>query len=336
MNTANFLSDLAELLEAGLALDRSLEILIRETKDASFRRIISEISRGLKNGGSLSETIAKKRKIFPEFLAGLVKAAEQSGQLSLILKEAGLYLENREQLKNKFLSQMIYPAIIFSGAIGIFLFLGFFVLPNFEQIFNQNQLTLPLLTRIIFGFFKFFRQNFWLNLAFLAVFFVFGKFYLAKNSQRLILKIPLISEIVIKTALARFCETLAILLASGATLMEALYLSGQTIENAILRTKFSLISHWLNRGSTLKNALERTFFFPERLKQMIAVAEETGSLEKTLAKAGAAYQKEAERKLTLITSLAEPAIIVFMGAVVALIVVSVFLPLINLTQTLGF
>lgn len=328
---SDFLSDLANLLEAGLPLDRALEILEKEARQPAGQ-IIKKIRRQILGGALFSEALEKQSRIFPNFLIGLLRSAEQSGHLVVILKKSAEHIENSRQFKNKLLAQMIYPAILLTGAIFVFIFIGFFVLPNFEQIFSQNQMALPLLTRLVFLFFKFLKKAFFLNLAIFAGLGIFLKFGLAINWDVFLLKLPVIADLIKKNATARFCQTAGILLESGVQLVEAISLSAQTIENSFVRARFAALAYNLSQGQSLKNALQKSRFFPERLKQMIAVAEESGALARTFELSGSHYQKEVEKNISILTALAEPAAVILMGGLVALIVAAVFLPLINLTK----
>jgi general secretion pathway protein F len=333
--SADFLADLSRLLEAGLPLERSLAIIEEETTPGRTRTVIRQIRADILAGRSLSLAVKRAGRFFPEFLVGLLRVAEESGSLSTVLKEAAGYLENTRLFKIKILTQLTYPLLVAGAALFVFIFLGFFVIPNFEIIFTQNHLNLPALTRIIFTIFKLLRKFFLLIISGLAVIIWIFKKYFRKQLDHFLLNLPVASGLIKKISLSRFCVTMALLLKRGTALLEALFISVQTIDNQALRSRYAALPVWINRGLSLRSALEKTGFFPGRLKQMMAFAEETGSLEEVFASAGNHYQNEVTRSLQLLATLTEPAVTILVGILVALMMASVFWPIINLTSSLN-
>jgi len=332
-----FTRQLTTLIESGIPLVQGLEILYDQVKTPYFKQVIFAIFNDIKEGTSFNGALSKYPRVFSEFYVNMVKAGETSGQLPGILERVSSYIEDALSLQRKIRSSLAYPAIVVVMAIGITAFLILKVIPTFKGIFSSLGGDLPLPTQILLAFSDFARQWF---LA-IVVFFILGgivlqRYAITPRGRRQIdetmLKIPIMGELIKKIAIAKFCRTFSTLVSSGVPILTALDIVGKTAGNKVLEDAVFASRKFVQEGEAISEPLARSGIFPPMVVRMISVGEKTGKLEDMLNKISQFYEDEVDTAVSGLTSMIEPIIIGFLGIVIGGIVVSLFLPIIKITQ----
>jgi len=330
------------LIESGIPVVESLGILKEQMENVYFKSVIEVILKDVKEGTSLSAALAKHKKVFPDIYLSMVKAAEVSGSLADILDRVSVYLEKSSALTKKVMSAFYYPIIIVVMAIAITSFLLFKVIPTFKGIYDSLGGTLPLPTQILISI----ADNLTRKESILIIlalgfggFFLFKKYVSTprgkKQYHQFILKIPVFGNLLKKIAIAKFARTFATLVKSGVSIVKCLEIVANTsgnkvIEDAVIESKKSI-----QNGETISAPLEKTGVFPPMVTRMISVGEKSGRLEGMLSKIAQFYEEQTDAMVAGLSSLIEPVIIAFLGIVVGGIVVSLFLPILKITQQIG-
>ena len=334
--TASFTSHLAEFLSAGVPLLNAVEMLEKENPRPYFRNVLRDLVARVRAGDSFSAALKRTPAIFSPFYVSLVQAGEAGGKLESVLERLSLALEKEIDLRNKVGQALAYPALVLAFGIFTVLFLMIVIVPKISVIYTEFGGTFPPLTRVILGLSAFLLHFGWIFL----LIFAGGFFYLAghdrgrelkKISDRISFSIPWIRSLVLQAEIARFSRTLAILLESGVTLLQALALSVNTLTNGISRAKLSGLEKTVSQGQGFSEALRQRNFFPELALNFIRVGESTGNLDKSLEKLGAIAEKEVDRQMRIVTTLLEPMVIIVVGIVVAVIVVSLLMPIFEMS-----
>lgn len=327
--------NLATTLSSGVTLLRSMEILASQAESGKLENVLESCSQHIRAGLSLSEAIAKYPKIFSNLWQGIVEVGEASGNLPLVLERLSDYLEMRMDFERKIKSALVYPTIlIFAATAALFIFFKF-ILPKFMEIFTQMQVELPFSTRIIFGVSRFFEKNF--------IFIIIGIFLIAagfiffirnprtkKMWDEIILKIPLLGGMVFLGALERLTSTIYILLESGLPLVYTLEVSARGIGNTFLEKNIMTVKEKVRTGASLSEEFRKLNLFPMLISEMAKIGEETGSMPQVFKKIAAHYQKDLAVRVERLVSAFEPLIILFMGAIIGGMVISLFLPIFKL------
>ncbi|MCQ9206017.1 MAG: type II secretion system F family protein [Omnitrophica bacterium] len=327
------------LIEAGIPVVEGLGILEEQVENAYFKTAISEILKDVKEGSSLSSALSKHKNIFPEIYLSMVEAAEVSGNLPEILDRVSVYLEKTNALKKKVASAMYYPIIIIVISVGITGFLMIKIVPTFKDMFGQLGAELPGPTQALIMVSDFLRRiETMIAMIGVAVVgpFVFKKFVNTSKGKRLfhrtLLKLPVFGDLIKKIAIARFSRTFATLIRSGVSIVRCLEIVGKTAGNAIVEDAVAESKTAIQEGQPISTPLEGTGVFPPMVTKMIAVGEKSGKLEEMLSKIAQFYEEQTEAMVAGLASLIEPLIIVFLGVIVGGIVISLFLPIITITQ----
>jgi general secretion pathway protein F len=335
---AVFTRQLSTLLGAGMPLVPSLSILMQQEKNPLLKKSLAQIREQVNEGKSLTEGMSEFPRIFPPFYLNMVKAGEASGTINLVLESLADFSENQQVLKNKISSALAYPIIVLLlGSIIIFLMMTF-VIPKITEIFTDMKQTLPLITIILIKVSNFLKSFWWLILVLLgAGVAAFRYMTTATEAGRSAwdnakLKIPIIGQINRKIAIARFCRTLATLLQSGVPLLSAMEIVRNIVNNVIIGDAIHQAAKDLEEGKGLSGPLTKSGLFPPLVTEMIAVGEQSGSLEKMLNRIATAYENESQSNIIILTSILEPAMIIIMAVIVAFIVISILLPLFEMNQ----
>jgi len=330
---------LATLIDAGLPLLRSLNILIAQLKASKMRDVLREISADVQSGGTFSESLAKHPKIFDRLYVNMVKAGEVGGMLEVVLNRLAVFMEKRQALIRKVRGAMVYPIAVIVIASGIVSFLLVKVVPVFAEIFDEFGGKLPAPTQFLVDFSDFMKVSWWKLLLYINSTIIFLKLIRkVPQVQRLIdrvsLKIPKVGDLVTKVAVARFARTLGTLLNSGVPILQALKITRETISNSVIQDAVLKVHDRIKEGDTIAAPLDETKVFPAMVVNMIDVGEETGSLDAMLNKVADIYDAEVEAAVEALLQLMEPAIIVGLGGVIGFIVVSLYLPIFTLGDAL--
>lgn len=329
---------LATLLGAGLPLVPSLSTLVSQTAHPQMKQTLARIKEEVNEGKSLTAGMALFPKIFSPFYINMVKAGEISGMMNLVLERLADFNESQQALRAKINSALAYPLIMFAiGALVVF-FLVTFIVPNITQIFEEMHQTLPFVTVLLITVSGFMKSFWWLLAGIILLAFLAAKYMLLKTEKgiyawdRFKFKVPLFGVLNQKIALARFSRTLGTLLQSGVPLLASLEIVADIVDNRLMADAIRLAAKDVEEGQTLSLPLARSGFFPPLASEMIAVGEQSGTLETMLQRIANAYEVEAAARIMTLTSLLEPLMILVMGFMVGFIVVSVLLPIFDMNQ----
>lgn len=334
----NFTRQVAMMLNAGLTLIEALDILKKQTTKQSFKKIINDITEEIKAGSSFSTALRKYTSYFSHLYIALVRAGEASGKLTEILLKLADNLEKEREFKAKVKGALIYPAIIIIAMIIVIFIMITFVLPKLLNLYKDFNMNLPFTTTLLI-FISSFMTKFWPLVAvgvFLIVI-VFRNYLKTKEGKFIydstLLKIPVLKEIIKTSSLVDVTRTLSILIGSGVSILEALEIVKDTLENVVYQKAFLNIYKKVEKGVSLGTAMEEEEIFPPILVQMTQVGEQTGHLDETLARISRYFEMESELAVKAMTTLIEPAILVFLGVSVGFLVMSVITPIYNLTSS---
>jgi general secretion pathway protein F len=333
-----FTRQLSTLLGAGMPLVPSLSILMKQAQNPLLKKSLAQIRDQVNEGKSLTEGMSGFPQIFPPFYLNMVRAGEASGTINLVLERLADFSENQQTLMNKIRSALAYPIIMFFMGSAVIFILMAFVVPKITGIFADMHQTLPLITIILITVSNFLKSFWWLILILLAAGVVAFK-YMTNSTEggkrqwdNAKLKIPVWGQVNLKIAIARFSRTLATLLQSGVPLLSAMEIVRNVVNNIIIGDAISKASKDLEEGKGLSGPLTQSGIFPPLVIEMIAVGEQSGTLEKMLNRIATAYETEAQSDIMVMTSLLEPIMILVMGLGVGFIVVSILLPIFEMNQ----
>lgn len=337
---AIFTRQLATMIDAGLPLVQSLEVLSSQQESKVFKNIIREIREDVEGGSTFAGALKKHPATFNELYTNLVVAGEEGGILDNILIRLATYIEKSEVLKKKVKSALIYPATIVGVAIIVVMILMIFVIPVFETMFKQAGQTLPLPTLVVVTLSKLIKKYVVIFIpALILLIYLLRKYYQTENGRavidRLLLKLPVLGALFQKIAVARFSRTLGTLVSSGVPILDGLGIvsrtsGNRTIETAILNARASI-----REGETIAEPLNRSGMFPPMVIQMISVGESTGALDSMLSKIADFYEDEVDIAVANLTSLLEPFLMVFLGVVIGGVVISMYLPIFQMAGAVG-
>jgi len=332
-----FSGDLATLLASGISILASLKMLMNQTRKLAMQKVISTIVKDLETGSSFFEACSAHPKVFPQFYLRLIKVAEEAGNLELILRQLTGYMEKEETVKDKVRSALAYPVFVIIVALVAVTLMLTLVMPAMQKLFKEFGGQLPLTTRVLIALSGFIRGHALEMLIAVFLLVVFLMFYLKRPSgarikDRVLLKVPLIKDIILKSNLSRMARTSAILLRSGVPLIETLELSTETQGNVVLKDALSAVKTEVLKGASISGAMTPFKVFPNLFFQMIAIGEESGRLEGNLESVAETYERESDRTVTKLLGMLEPAMVVAVGGFVAFIAISVVSPLYKLLQ----
>ena len=327
---------LATLVGAGVPVVSALQSLSAQVDDPESRSVLVEIQEGVRSGMSLARAVESQPGTFPELYVSMVRAGEESGTLPLSLSRLADHLEEQARTVNRVRSALTYPLLMASVAGLVIVFLLSFVVPKIVGVFSHLGQALPLPTRVLIAVSGLFAAGWWVLLLLLGGLVVAGRRYLATGKGKrvrdsLLLRLPILGRIVQLSALSRFARTLSTMVAGGIPIDRALRIVAPVVGNAVYAERIEAAAARVVEGSSLSEALRQHAEIPPTLVQMVAVGEESGKLDYLLEKMGEAIDGEVEARLSRALSLMEPLIILFMGTVVAYIVISVLLPLLEIS-----
>jgi len=332
---SRFTRQFATMIGAGLPMVQCLEILAQQSESAELRKVIGQVKESVQAGTTLAEALSKHKKIFDDLYVNMVDAGEIGGALDTILIRLAAYREKADALVRKVKGALIYPSVIFIVAIGVTAAMLTFIVPVFAKLFSGLGAELPGPTKFVLGLSHFLRSNFITGLIFLVLLAVGFRFYIRTEQGRLfldklLLKLPLIGELLRKSAISRFTRTLGTLISSGVSILEALDITAKTAGNKVIQNaiKKSVIS--IAEGETITQPLKETGVFPPMVTQMISVGEKTGGLDDMLNKIADFYEEEVDAAVSAITSIIEPVVIIFMGVIVGGMLISMYLPMFDI------
>jgi len=328
-----FFRQCATLINAGLPIVQALDIMIKQSQNVTLKAMVGEVKKDVETGISLSEAVAKHPKTFSSLSQNMIEAGEMGGVIDVVLLRLADYLEYAESIKQRMRSAMRYPLFVLFMAGGLIGILLFAVLPKMETLFEESlQAELPALTQFILTSSNVARQKFYLILIIVGAILVF--YYLIKKGERgryildkIKLKLPVMGKLFHEIALSRFARTLATLSDSGVPILDSLEMTGKMGGNRVIERAT------IEAKSSLKKGNHSVF--PPMVTSMISVGEETGALDEMLNKIADFYDREVEAMVNSLASLIEPLLIIFLGAMVGIIVVAMYLPYFTMFQHIG-
>ncbi len=335
-----FCRQLTTLIDSGVSLVQSVEILNEQTKNQKLREILSRVLTDVREGNAFHASLAKFPAVFSSFVLSMIKAGEASGNLPEILDRVSTYLEESLSLQRKVKSSLTYPAVVICMAIAITTFLIVKVIPTFKGIFDSLGGTLPLPTQMLLSLSDFLSRFIFLFLGILVAAGIAFKRYLRtdrgkKQFDFLILKLPIIGDLLRKVAIAQFCRTFSTLVRSGVPILNTLDIVGATSGNKIIEAAVLTAKKSVQEGEPLSEPLARTNIFPIMVTRMIAIGEKTGKLQEMLSRIADFYTDEVNTAVEGLTSIIEPLIIGILGVVIGGIVIALFLPILKITELVG-
>jgi type IV pilus assembly protein PilC len=335
-----FTRQLSTLIDAGLPLLRSLNILHAQLKPSKLRDITEEMIEDIQAGTTFSEALARHPKVFDRLYVNMVRAGEIGGMLEVVLNRLADYAEKRQALKRRVRGAMIYPIAVLIIAAGVVGFLMVRVVPVFAGIYKDFGGDLPGPTKFLVLVSDFMVISWWLLLVYISGTLIFFKILfkipiVQRGRDHLVLKIPMIKSLVVKIAVARFSRTLGTLIASGVPILQALKIVKETIGNVVIQNAIDHVHDSIKEGETIAAPLEEARVFPAMVVNMIDVGEETGSLDAMLMKVADTYDAEVEAAVAALLTMMEPVMVVFLGLIVGYIVVALYLPIFMLGDAIS-
>jgi type IV pilus assembly protein PilC len=330
-----FTRQFATMIDAGLPIVQCLDIQTQQSESKVLRNTLRAIKQDVEGGSTLAEALRKHPKIFDDLYVNMVEAGEAGGVLNAILNRIALFIEKANKLKKKVKGAMIYPCTIIVVAIVVVAILLIFVIPVFAELYGSMGKALPAPTQITINISNWVRANcLYMVFAIVGIIIAIRFYYQTENGRmnidRLLLRLPVVGDLLRKVAVARFSQNMAILLSSGVPILDGLAITARTagnrvIEKAIMESRVSI-----SQGRTVAEPLRESKIFPPMVCQMVAVGEQTGGLDNMLRKVAELYEDEVDDAVANLTALMEPMIMVVLGVILGGLVISMYLPIFQL------
>jgi type IV pilus assembly protein PilC len=332
-----FTRQFATMINSGLPLVQSLDILAKQTENKALSEVTRAVVYDVESGHTLADAFSKHPKAFTDLYVNMVAAGEAGGILDTILLRLATFLEKNDALVRKVKGAMVYPGVIMTVAALAIAVLLIFVIPTFQTMFASVNLELPLPTRIVIGASNFLIHYWWLLLGMIALgVFAFTRYYASpqgrKQMDALLLKSPVIGDVVRKSAVSRFTRTLGTLISSGVSILDGLEITAKTAGNRVIHDAVMQSRQSIAGGETIAAPLEKSGVFPPMVISMIAVGEQTGGLDEMLSKIADFYDEEVDVAVSALLSLMEPIMIVVLGVIVGGMVVAMYLPIFDMVN----
>lgn len=327
-----FTRQLSTMFSAGLTIEKAIGNLLQEEKNLRFRKVLAQTANDLKKGLSLSEALAKHPGVFSNLYVALVHAGEVSGSLHTVLEQLSDYLETVAETRRKVVSALTYPAIVIVFMVGIIALLLLFVVPMFTEIYDKFGAKLPGPTRVLVGASQLISQNF----AIVFLFTIIGlvALWLLSLTDRggyimdtIKLKFPILGMLLNNSIMNKYAKTFGILLGSGVPVLESINHVQRVVGNKVVERGLDTVKTMVKDGFSISVSMKKSLVFPPTLVQLVATGEETGEIDKLLDKAAGFYEKQVESIIERLTSLIEPLMIIMLGSTVAVVLVTIYLPI---------
>jgi len=337
---ATFTRQFAVMLEAGLNIVKSLEILAEQQTNEYFKEILKDIKVKVETGSSLSEALEAHPKVFDKLYIQMIKAGESSGNMDIVLHRLATYLEKMANLRSKIIHAMIYPSAIISITIVVISIIMIFVIPKFAEIYKSAGKALPAPTQLLIEISHNFGKILAIFIGTLIAFIYWLKMYRKTekgryNTDKILLKLPILGGLFHKAAVARVARTLGNLVGGGVPLLQALSIAGETAGNKVIEKAMEEIKINVSAGQSIAEPMFFTGVFPYLLVEMVRIGELSGRLDEMLNKAADFFEEEVDRMVNTLSTLIEPILIVILGVVVGGILIALYLPIFKLGQVVG-
>lgn len=332
-----FTRQFSTMVNAGLPLVQALDILAKQTENKTLSSITRQVMFDVESGYTLADSMAKHPRAFTALYTNMVAAGEAGGILDVILNRLASFLEKNDKLIRKVKGAMIYPTSILAVAVGAIAILLIFVIPTFEDMFASVGVPLPFPTRIVIGMSKGLQSYWWAIIAFfVGSFFLMKRYYASPNGKlaidRLLLKLPVLGDVLRKSSVSRFTRTLGTLIASGVSILEGLEITARTAGNRVVQDAIMASRASIAGGETIAAPLAKSGVFPPMVISMISVGESTGGLDEMLSKIADFYDDEVDAAVGGLLSLLEPMMIVFLGIAVGGMIMAMYLPIFDMVN----
>jgi type IV pilus assembly protein PilC len=336
-----FTRQLSTLQDAGLPILRSLQILEQQQKPGLLKAIIGGVAEEVEGGGTLSDAMAKFPKAFDKLYVNMINAGEAGGVLDLILARLADFMEKAAKLKKKVIGAMIYPAVVITIAVGIVSMIMIFVIPKFEQIFKDFGTKLPPITQLLLDVSRWFANWGWAYVVAspIVISLVWKLIRTSEGGKyatdAIKLKVPILGNILGKTAIARFTRTLGTLISAGVPILDAINITKETCGNEVYSRALLKVHDAIREGESMADPLRATKVCDAIVVNMVDVGEETGDLDKMLMKVADNYDSDVDVLVGSLISILEPVMVVVLGVIVGFIVIALFMPMISLIQNMS-
>jgi type IV pilus assembly protein PilC len=335
-----FTRQFATMINSGLPLVQSLDILAKQSENKVLRKVIEQVLYDVESGQTLADAMRQHPKIFTDLFVNMVAAGEAGGILDTILLRLATFLEKADALKRKIKGAMIYPGVILSVAVGAVAVLLIFVIPTFQEMFASAGVALPGPTQFVIFLSETLQARWYIFLGAIMGTVVFlQRYYKTSNGQlvldRALLKMPILGPMQRKAAIARFTRTLGTLVSSGVSILDGLEITARTAGNRVIHDAIMESRASIAGGDTISEPLKRAGVFPPMVVQMINVGEQTGGLDEMLTKIADFYDEEVDAAVAALLAALEPVMIVFLGTVVGGMIVAMYLPIFDMINAVG-
>jgi type IV pilus assembly protein PilC len=333
---ADFTRQLSTMVEAGLPLTDALTIIQEQSKPA-MSKIVADLVKEIEGGSSFYDALVKHADVFSKIYLALIKSGEAAGSLDKVLKRMADSLEQQEEFKSKVKGAMVYPVIVLVGMVLVIFIMMVYVVPKLTSMYEEFGTTLPMSTKILIGTSKVVSRYWFIFIAICGMAFYAFNMWRAtpvggEKVDRIILKLPIMGVLQKKVILTEICQTLAMLLSAGVTIIEALNIVAEAANNAVFENSIKRVAKDVEKGFPLTSVFERFEEYPPIFNQMVAVGEETGKLDEVLLRLSRQFSMEAETAVKGLTTAIEPLMMIVLGIGVGFIVVSIITPIYNLTS----
>lgn len=335
-----FCRQLATLLGAGVTILKSLEIISLQVASFKLYHVIKNLQKNMEAGLSLHEAMSKHSAVFSELWANLVESGEASGNLAMVLSRLANYLERNAAFKRKVISAVLYPMMLMVAGLGALLFLTVKIIPSFAELFKGFNITLPFLTQVLIAVSFFMRKYFLvLTIIIIIAFFVLKEYIRTKEGRKRYenfkFKLPVLGEFFRALIIERFSSEMSTLVESGVPILYSLEIAEHSVGNLVMADVIRQIKEEVRSGSPLGAPLDKSGFFSPMVVQMITIGEEIGELSPMFKKLNTFYEEYVETFLSRFVSLFEPVMLIFMGLVIGIIVIGMFLPIFQIAKLAG-
>ncbi|MDZ5130627.1 type II secretion system F family protein [Clostridium perfringens] len=328
------------MLDSGLSIGKALNILIEQCEKPKLREALIGVNGDLKRGETLASSMRKRKDVFPNLLTSMIDAGERSGNLDIILKRMAEYYEKETKIRGKIKSAMIYPIVLGVVAIIAIIFILTFVMPTFVQMFEENNVDLPMSTKMVLGTSKMLgKYGIIIFLILVTAIILLGKYLKSEEGQYKLssinLKIPVIKKLTQKIIVSRFTRTMGIVSSSGMSLVTSIEIVASVVGNKIAEKELLKVKEKVLKGEGLGDSIMNIKIFPPMLASMVKVGEEAGSLDSILDKTADFYDDELEREIKTATALIEPSMIVLMGIIIGFLLISILTPMFKMYNSIS-
>jgi type IV pilus assembly protein PilC len=335
-----FMRQMSTMVGAGLPLSRSLEIMTQQTANPLFKRVLKNVLDSVQSGKTLADSFRQEEEVFDNITINLIEAGEESGNLEIVLEKLATELEEKDALTSKIKSAMIYPAIILVIIVAVIVLMMFVLVPAMADIYEDFDAELPFITRFLMSMSEFFINYWWALIVGGLVIFIGGKFYLdspggKRTFDKIVLKIPVIGEIVAKMQISQFTRILSLLLGSGLSIIKAIELTADSLSNTMFKETLMDAKDEVEKGGPLAIPIARSEYYPLLVSSMVAVGEETGEMDTVLAKVAEYYKAEVDTATGNLSTILEPVFLVVMGVAIGFIALGVYMPMFQLSAVMG-